>query len=211
MQAGTYFPSFNTLLASFHAASLAPCSCHSVSSWDRSSNFGALELRWWGSPRQIYPSEGVWSRTLVWRAIIFVNFTLLIGFCISELFRKIDDNFGGSMSWKTQPQLPCIRWTAPNRSVALRVTGVTAGSPRSVVTFVTVDNGLPRSIMQLILLQHGYCTFVIILFGPFTRLFINLTMCIWALFTQTGNHSWSCRTSILEGATFHKMSYCKFL
>ena len=30
-------------------------------------------------------------------------------------------------------------------------------------------------------------------------------------FPQTDKHSWSCRTSILEGATFHKMSYCKFL
>ena len=30
-------------------------------------------------------------------------------------------------------------------------------------------------------------------------------------FTQTDNHSWSCRTSILEGATFHKMNWCKFL
>ena len=30
-------------------------------------------------------------------------------------------------------------------------------------------------------------------------------------FPQTDNHSWSCRTSIMEGATFHKMSYCKFL
>ena len=48
----------NTLLASFHAASRAPCSCHSVSSWDRSSNFGALGLRWWGSSGQISPSEG---------------------------------------------------------------------------------------------------------------------------------------------------------
>ena len=47
---------FNTLLASFHAASRAPCSCHSVSSWDRSSKIGALGLRWWGSPGQIYPS-----------------------------------------------------------------------------------------------------------------------------------------------------------
>ena len=28
---------------------------------------------------------------------------------------------------------------------------------------------------------------------------------------QTGNHSWSCSTSILEGAIFHRMSYCKFL
>ena len=39
--------SFNlsTFLASFHAASRAPCSCHSVSSCGRSSNFGALGLR----------------------------------------------------------------------------------------------------------------------------------------------------------------------
>ena len=40
-------------LASLHAASRAHRSCHSVSSWDRSSNFGALGLRWWGSPGQI--------------------------------------------------------------------------------------------------------------------------------------------------------------
>ena len=44
---------FNTLLNSFHAASRAPCSCHSDSSWDRSSNFGALGLRWWGAPGQM--------------------------------------------------------------------------------------------------------------------------------------------------------------
>ena len=30
-------------------------------------------------------------------------------------------------------------------------------------------------------------------------------------FPLTDNHSATCRTSILEGATFHKMSYCKFL
>ena len=30
-------------------------------------------------------------------------------------------------------------------------------------------------------------------------------------FPQTDNHSWSCRTSILEGVIFHKMSYWKFL
>ena len=45
----------------------------------------------------------------------------------------------------------------------------------------------------------------------FRRLFINLTVCEWAPFLQTDNHSWSCRTSILEGATFHKMNWCKFL
>ena len=42
-----------------------------------------------------------------------------------------------------------------------------------------------RFIMQLILLQHGYCTFVITLFGPFARLFINLAVCIRALFTKS--------------------------
>ena len=36
---------FNTLLASFHAVSRAPCSCYSVSSWERSSKFGALGQR----------------------------------------------------------------------------------------------------------------------------------------------------------------------
>ena len=53
------------------------------------------------------------------------------------------------------------------------------------MTGVTVYNELHRSIVQLMLLQHGYCTFVIILFGPFTRLFINLTMCIQALFPKS--------------------------
>ena len=56
---------FNTFLASFHAASRAPRSCHPVSSWDRSSNFGALELRWWSSPGQLTPSDGFWSRMLL--------------------------------------------------------------------------------------------------------------------------------------------------
>ena len=57
---------------------------------------GATLMRF--TPGQIYPSEGFWSRILVGRAIAFVNFTRWIGFCMSELFRKIDDNFGGSMS-----------------------------------------------------------------------------------------------------------------
>ena len=90
-------------LAGLHAASRAPCSCHSVSSWDRSSHFGALGLRWWCSPGQIYPSEGFWSRMLAWRNTASVNWTHRIGFSMFELFRKIDKNFGGSISWNTQP------------------------------------------------------------------------------------------------------------
>ena len=54
-----------------------------------------------------------------------------------------------------------------------------------LVTCVTANNGLPRSIEQLILLQHGYCTFVIILFRPFASLFINLAMSIRALFSKS--------------------------
>ena len=53
------------------------------------------------SPGQINPSEGFWSRILVWRAIAFVSFTRWIGLCMSKLFRRID--FGGVMSWNTQP------------------------------------------------------------------------------------------------------------
>ena len=120
---------FKTLLASFHAASRAPCSCHSVSSWDRSSNFGALGLRWWGSPWQIYPSEGFWCRISMWRATAFVNFTRWIGFCMSELCRKI--NFGGFMSSNTQPNCRAFDDRRPvgPRFNSWRVSRFTTGCP----------------------------------------------------------------------------------
>ena len=92
---------FRKHLASFHAASRAHRSCHSVSSWDRSSNFGTLGSRWWGSPGQTMPSDGFLSQMSAWRTIAFVNFTHRIGFRMFELFRKTDD-FGGSISWHTQ-------------------------------------------------------------------------------------------------------------
>ena len=158
MQASTFFSEgdknvalscsfkFNTLLASFHAASRAPCSCHSVSSWDRSSNFGTLGLRWWGSPGQIYPSEGFWSRILMWRATAFVNFTRWIGFCMSELFRRVD--FGGFMSWKTQTQLSCVRWSTSSRffvSTHDRCHDSYQVAPISRDFLVTVDNSPSHS------------------------------------------------------------------
>ena len=91
------------LLASLHAASRAHRSSHSVSSWDRSSNFGALGLRWWGSPGQVIPSDGFVSRMSAWRTTAFVNWTHRIGFRMLELFRNIDEDFGGSISWDAQP------------------------------------------------------------------------------------------------------------
>ena len=160
---------FNTFLDSFHAASRAPCSCHSVSSWDRSSNFGALGLRSWGSPGQIFPSEGFWSRILVWRAMAFLNFTRWIGFRMSVFFRRID--FSGVTSWNTQPSCR-------------------ASGPLS-------------STWPLQFCHHSFWTFY-----KAVRQTDDVRM---STFPQTDNHSWSCRTSILEGTTFHKMSCCKFL
>ena len=97
--------SFNSriFLANLHAASRAHRSCHPVSSWDRSSNFGALGLRCWRSPGRIIPSDGFWSRMLAWRTTALVSRTHRIGFSMFELFRKIDEDFGGSISWDTQP------------------------------------------------------------------------------------------------------------
>ena len=166
MQASTYFPKVRRMLLF-----LAPlCLIHfwpastllrrhlalaTLFSWDRSSNFGALGLRWWGSPGQIYPSEGFWSRVLMWRAIAFVNFTRWIGFCMSELFRR------RLHVLKDTTQMSCVRWSTSSRSSFQLMTGV------------TVENRFPYIFAPIILLQHGYCTFVIILFRPFTRLFIN--------------------------------------
>ena len=86
---------------------------------------------------------------------------------------------------KYTTQLSCIRWSTSSRSSFQLMTGVTVDirSLRSLVTFVTVDNRLP----YIFVLQHGYCTFVIILFRLFTWLFINLTMCIWALFPKSAS------------------------
>ena len=84
---------FRTLLASLHAASRAPCSCHSVSSWDPQT------LEHWGYADEVHLGKSTTAS---------VNFTRRIGFRMSELFRKIDEDFGGSISWNTQPQLSCL-------------------------------------------------------------------------------------------------------
>ena len=169
MQAGTYFSegeknatlffsfNFRILLASLHAASRAPCPCHSVSSWDRSSNFGAPGLRWWGSPGQIIPSEGLWSRMSAWRTTSFVNRTHRIGFRMSGLFHKTDEDFGN---------------TQPNCRVF------------DEYTFTT---GRPVLWWCSFFFKHSHSTFVTILFGPFAGLFFNLAMRIRALFPKSSS------------------------
>ena len=101
-----YAFSFNfvMLLASLHAALRAYRSCLSVSSWDRSSIWGALGLRSWGSPGQIIPSDGfLVSNVMRDVTRLQLNWTHRIGFRMFELFRKIDEDFGGSISSNTQP------------------------------------------------------------------------------------------------------------
>ena len=167
----------NTFLASFHAASRASysCPCHSVSSWDRSWNFGALELRWWGYSGQIYLSEGFWSRILVWRAIAFANFTRWIGVCAHP-----ENRLRRLHVLKYATQWPCIRWSTLRWSSSQLLITLLIRLPWSTVTLV----GDKSSFMTITFPQYSHCTFVIILFGPFSRLFINLTMCEWALFPK---------------------------
>ena len=156
------FGQLSTLLRGHLAlATLSP-------SWDRSWNFGAL-----GAALMRFTWANITERKdfglefWVWRAIAFMNFTRWIGFCMSELLRKID--FGGFMSWKTQPE---CRALDDRRPVGFRfnswwVSRFISGRPRSLVIFRQVDNKLPYIFVPIILLQHGYCTFVIILLRPF--------------------------------------------
>ena len=95
--------SFQDTSCILHSVSRACRSCLSVSSWDRSSNFGALELRWWGSPGQITPSDCFLVSNVCMTHDGFCEFYTRIGFSMFEFFRKIDEDFGGSISWNEQP------------------------------------------------------------------------------------------------------------
>ena len=80
-----------TLLASFHGhLSLA-----TLSSWDRSSNFGTH----WGYADEVHLGKSFRTKDFGLECLRARR----IGFRMSELFRKIDENFGGSISWDTQP------------------------------------------------------------------------------------------------------------
>ena len=108
---------------------------------------------------------------------------------------------------KSATQLPCIRRLTFRRfSFQLLITSLPR-FPRSIVTFI----GDRFSFLPISLFQHSHSTFVIILFRPFLSAVHQPDYVRMSTFPQTDNHSWSCRTSILEGAIFHKMSYCKFL
>ena len=92
----------NTHLASFHAASRAPCSCLLLRPVVKFWSVGATLMRF------------TWANQSERRIMIMVsNFSVMCNsFCeiytsdrfrMSELFRKIDEDLGGSNCWNTQP------------------------------------------------------------------------------------------------------------
>ena len=64
---------------------------------------------------------------------------------------------------------------------------------------------------MLMLLQHGHCTSVTILFGPFARLFFNLAMRIRALFSYSASILCLVEQAFWKVPLFHRTSWCKFL
>ena len=114
---------FNTLLASFHAASRAPCSCHSVSSWDRSSEAAKMRFTWANHSER---------RILVSNASVTCNGSP--EFYTLDWFLHVcalpENRLRRLHVLKDATQLSCVWWTAPNRSLAL-------------VTCVTANHGFP--------------------------------------------------------------------
>ena len=76
--------------------------------------------------------------------------------------------------------LSCIRWSTLRWLLSQLFITSLIKLPRSIGTLV----GKRSSFVPITFLQYSHSTFVIILLGPFCRLFINLTMCEWALFTK---------------------------
>ena len=65
---------------------------------------GPQILERWGYADEVHLGKSVRAKDFGLEcATAFVNVTRRIGFRMSELFRKIDEDFGGSISWNTQP------------------------------------------------------------------------------------------------------------
>ena len=166
-------------------------------------------LKFWsvGAALMRFTWVNISERTIIWN--FSVTYSSLCEFHTSAWFLYVC-----ALPWerlrrlhvvKNATQLSCIRWSAPNKSEFQPMTSITLdnGSPRSVVTFVTVDNKSPCFTMQLTLLHHGYFTFpiihVVLLLGCH-----KLDAVHKSTPPQICNNSWSWRTSILQGAIFHE-------
>ena len=168
--------SFNvsTLLASFHTASRAPCSCHSFSSCERSSNFGALGPRSWGSFTWINVTE---------RGILVSNFGMTCN-CLRE-FHTLDWSRHTSAASCPEIRNPLV--VHQKTDVQMNFVPTSYHFCSQVAPF-DCDKHLRRILFLAIsLFQQSHSTFVIIRFRPFRRLFINLTVFEWALHPNPTN------------------------
>ena len=84
-------------------------------------------------------------------------------------------------------------------------------NPIVVYLMKSVQNRSPCSLRLLILLQHNHCTFVTILFGPYARLFFNLSMRIRALFPKSASILRLVEQAFWRMPFFYRMNWCKFL
>ena len=82
---------------------------------------------------------------------------------------------------KYATQLPCIRRLTFRWVLSQFLITSLPRFPRSIMTSI----GDKFSFLPISLFQHSHSTFVIFRFRPFCRLFINLTMCIRALFPKS--------------------------
>ena len=194
MQVGTCFPKVRRMLL-FHApsilthsASRAPCSCHSVSSWDRSSNFRALGQRQQGSPGQTWPS--------------WISHVRLVSACPSS-----------SGEWTSAAS--CLEIRNPiilHQIIDVEMIFVPTSCHSSYhVSLMDRDIGRQRVLFHANHLSSAQLHFGHHSFWTFQSAVLQPDGVHMSTFPQNGNHSWYCRTSILEGAIFHKMSYYKFL
>ena len=146
-----------------------------------------LELwGWWSSPGQINPSEGFLSRMSAWRTTVFVNFTHRIGFLMSELFRKIDEDFGPRIQ-ENATQLSCIWWV----------------------------NILHKSYIFLWWCSFFFFNMATAVLSSFFQTYLlgcsSTWRCAYEHFSKSATLSGPCKRSILEDAAFHRMNWCTFL
>ena len=160
----------NTFLASFHAASRAPWSCHSLILWTilKFRSVGATLMRC------------TWTNVTE-REILVSNFGMtcnsLSEFHTLDRLRHVSALSENRLLLrhvlKYGTQLPCIRRSTFRWFLSQFLITSFHGFLRSIVT--SIDDRF--SFMPITFLQCSYCTLVVILFGPFTKLLINLTVC----------------------------------
>ena len=175
---------FRTLLASLHAASRAPCSCHSVSSWDRPSNFGALGLRSWVHLGKLFRAK---------------DFGL-------ECQRDVQ-----RLSWILHIETVSVRLSSSVKSMktsAAPYPGIR--NPVAVYLMSRHSQQVSLSLMLLMPFQHSHCPFVTVLFGPFARLFFNLAMRI-RLIPKSATTLGLVEQAFWKMPLFYRMNWCKFL